>query len=73
MEQNKKDEFPPTDEQMDIDPSIANNCIEIYIYQRIAWRFCHRLKDSILKLKQTISYGALETVPGVDKTTLMGN
>ncbi len=56
---------------MNQDPNLANNCLEIFIFEQLYWKICHRKDDLILKLKQTISYGALKTVPGIDPNQLM--
>lgn len=73
LEMKKKRLFPPTVDQMDRDPIYAKSCIHIYIYQQVSWRICHRHKDIIMKLKSTLAFGVLRTVPGIDSNELMSN
>lgn len=70
-EEKRRKLFPPTDDQLNQDPDLANYCLDIFVYAQAAVKICHRNEDSILKLKQTISYGALKTVVGVDPIQLM--
>lgn len=72
-EDKRRKIFPPTDDQLNQDPNLANYCIDIFIFQQAAMKICHRKEDFILKLKNTIIYGTLKTVPGVDPTQLMSN
>lgn len=56
---------------MDKDPFYATNCIHIYIYQQISWRFCHRNKEEIIKLKNAITFNTIKTIPGIDGNELL--
>ncbi len=63
--------FPKTETQMDMDPTYAKSCVNIFIYQQLNWRICHRNKDMIIKLKNTIAYGVLKTKPGINEDDLL--
>jgi hypothetical protein len=70
-EEKRKGKFPQTESQLNAEPDSATNCIDIFIFQQVYWRICHRTEDAILKLKQSVEYAALKTIPGIDQNELM--
>jgi len=73
LERKKKHLPPPTEEEMDMDFNLARSCLHIFLYQQVNWRFCHRDKEMILKLKNIITFGVLKTVPGIEIDELISN
>jgi len=73
LERKRNRLFPRNDAQLDRDPMLANHCIHIFVYSQMNYRICHRNKDTIMKLKNTISVGVLRTVPGANVTELIRN
>jgi len=70
-EKKRKQLFPPTEQEMDADPVRATNCLSIFSYQQFYVRICHRSKDSIVKLKNTLIFGVLKTIPKSNLSEVM--
>ncbi len=70
FEEKRRRLFPPTANMLDQDFNLANHCLEIFIYEQVVWKICNRLEDKILKLKQTILFGVLKTIAGVNKNQM---
>jgi hypothetical protein len=71
-EEMRKRLFPPAADQ-DFEFLSASNCLEIFIFQQVFWRICNRSEDKIIKLKQTIEFQTLRTVPGINEENLISN
>lgn len=58
-------------EQLDNNPFLARDCLEIDIVNDIYWRICHRNKDEITRLKLALVRGTvIAKKPDIDPSVM---
>jgi hypothetical protein len=62
----------PTEEQMDLNASIARFCLELFVFNKMHWKICHYKKDQIIKLRMNLIYNILKNQLKVVPQNLAG-